>query len=153
MARAACPSLHDPAAQKTLQSRWKSVSLPYSKHLDPLPRLFTFTQDIRQSTAIIDRRTDQVIATVRIEVFVKYGRRIFSREGQNQLFLERRAPSFLAPRLHAMYQDGHDFFLVMERIPGRSLDKVLDGLSENDKDGLNVRLREAFDDMTSRNGG
>jgi serine/threonine protein kinase len=46
-----------------------------------------------------------------------------------------------------MYYDSNQFFLVMERIPGESLDKVWPSLTESDKDGIIAKLHHVFDIM------
>lgn len=96
-------------------------------------------EDIRQSSAIVAPTP---------EVIVKDGRCRTARESQTLLYLEQCVPSFPPPRLYAMHQDGDDFFIVMQRLPGRPLDTVWEELSENDdKDRMTVRPRETFDGM------
>ena len=126
---------------------WMPAPLPYVKHPDFLPAFFPSVQDIRRSTAIIDQRTGQTIVAATPEVLVKYGQSTTDREGQTLLYLERCVPKFPAPRLYAMYYDEGDFFVVMQRIPGRSLDTLWDELSENDKDTVTTRLRTVFEDL------
>lgn len=106
-------------------------------------------QDIRSSAAVIKQRTGQKIVAVSSDVLVKYGQSTTECEGQTLLYLEQCVTNFPAPRLYAMYNDDGDFFIVMERIPGPTLDIMWPHLSEDDKDALIARLKTVFDDLRS----
>lgn len=132
----------------TLSTRaWVPASLPYQKAADARPSPLPSAQEIRDSTAIISQRSGQTISAPTPEIVVKWGLSTTVQEGKTLLYLEQCVPNVPAPRLYAMYRGGHDLFIVMQRIPGRSLEAVWPELSERDKDSLTVRLRGIFDDL------
>jgi aminoglycoside phosphotransferase (APT) family kinase protein len=74
---------------------------------------------------------------------VKYGPGVEEREGQNLLFLERQLGSLFIPKLYAMYRslaDGH-VYLIMERMPGETLEKLWPLLKETEKSQICAKTR------------
>ena len=123
------------------------ASIPYEKTSALAPTPLPTAEEIRSSTAIISQRTGQTITAVTPDLLVKFGRSTSEREGQTLLYLEQCVSNFPAPRLYAMYYDHGDLFIVMQLIPGRTLEMVWEELSEHEKDVLTARLKVAFDDL------
>jgi aminoglycoside phosphotransferase (APT) family kinase protein len=71
-------------------------------------------------------------------------------EGQTLLFLEQYRSNFLVvPILYAMYHlpsKGH-MCLVMQRLPGDTLEHSWSGLDEDEKSEICTRLKSAIDDL------
>ncbi|GLA11789.1 hypothetical protein AnigIFM62618_005759 [Aspergillus niger] len=68
-------------------------------------------------------------------------------EGQALVYLERHVPEVPAPRLYAMYYEGKQLFLVMQRIPGVQLNTIWPSLTSSEKDGIIAKLQSIFDAM------
>jgi hypothetical protein len=108
---------------------WKPVDIPF-QNSQPMPSLPT-TDEIRACTKVVWERWGNKMVKLNDDVVVKYGRGsngyIF-REGQTLVFLERHAPAVPAPRVFAMYEDGREQFLIMQRIRGATLESIRDSL-------------------------
>jgi len=81
------------------------------------------------------------------KLVAKFGRGINVAEGQALLYLERHAPEVPAPRLHAMFRDGEEVFLVMDRAPGVPLEALWPTLTEAEKASVTAKLGNIFDYM------
>jgi len=106
---------------------WQSVTLPFQNNNIPaLPDVC----EIRQCTTILKERSYSKVVAVNDNLIVKFGSGIETWEGQALLYLEREVLNVPAPRLYAMYQDAEETFLVMQRVPGVSLDTIWTSLTE-----------------------
>ncbi|KAL8343179.1 hypothetical protein RB601_004497 [Gaeumannomyces tritici] len=90
--------------------------------------------------------SDKRVVVVRGSFVVKYGKSFFvdSNEGHALMLLRQRAPDLPTPMLYAMYRHGDRFFLVMQYLPGRSLESHWDGMSEDEKTDVMGQLHGAF---------
>ncbi|OJD11963.1 hypothetical protein AJ78_07364 [Emergomyces pasteurianus Ep9510] len=126
---------------------WKPVTLPYKSDSSSLPALPT-TDEIRACTNILWERQSIKVVAANDEIVVKFGGSIHVWEGQALIYLERYVPKVSAPRLYAMYREvDEQVFLIMQRAPGLSLDKVWPSLTESEKDDIIAKLRQNFDAM------
>lgn len=79
---------------------------------------------------------------------VKHGRGVQEREGQTLLFLAEQhlVMSVVVPKLYAMYRmpSTGDLVLIMERLPGETLETLWAALKEDEKSLICGKLREAF---------
>lgn len=97
---------------------WTPVELPFKSENSPaLPT----ADEIRSCPDVIQRRSAKKVVALNDKVIAKFGGGIDVAEGQALIFLERHAPGVPAPRLHAMFRDGNEIFLIMERAPGKQL--------------------------------
>ncbi|KAK5108701.1 hypothetical protein LTR62_008106 [Meristemomyces frigidus] len=126
---------------------WKPSSIPFTRSSNLGPAKLPTVAEMRTSHAVLSERSCQTVVAVTPEIVVKFGRSTQAREGQTLLFLEKCVPQVPAPRLYAMFYDAGDLFLVMERIPGLSLDQIWSALSEEGKTALTAQLRIAFDTL------
>lgn len=121
---------------------WKPVDLPFqnSQSLSPLPT----TDEIRACTNVLWETTASKFVTINDNIVVKYGGCINTCEGQALIYLERHVPEVPAPRLYAMYYEGKQLFLVMQRIPGVQLNAIWPTLTPSEKDGIIAKLQLIF---------
>lgn len=131
------------ALQATIHTdkMWQLVALPFQN--DNIPALPN-VDEIRRCTVILKERSSSKVIAVSDKIIVKYGGGIEPWEGQALLYLEREVPDVPAPRLYAMYQDAEETFLVMQRIPGVTLDTTWTSLSDCEKDSIADQLRLIF---------
>ncbi|UJO22777.1 uncharacterized protein CLAFUR5_12175 [Fulvia fulva] len=125
---------------------WEPVTLPFTSDA---ARSLPTADEIRSCTHILRERpagTSKVVA-VNHDIVVKFGSGVHVREGQTLVYLERFLPNVPAPRLHAMYRDSEDLFLLMERVPGKQLDTMWPSLNESDKDAITNKLCNIFEAM------
>jgi len=123
---------------------WTPVELPFkNENSSPLPT----ANEIRSCSHVIQRRSAKKVVALNDSVVAKFGSAIDVAEGQALIFLERFAPGVPAPRLHAMFRDGIEVFLVMERAPGMQLDAVWPSLTESEKSSVTSKLSRIFESM------
>ncbi|EGP89228.1 uncharacterized protein MYCGRDRAFT_70331 [Zymoseptoria tritici IPO323] len=123
---------------------WEPVSLPFTN--DTAPTLPT-ADEIRACTNVLCERLASKVVAVNDSIIVKFGGGVHVQEGQTLIYLERHVPDVPAPRLYAMYHDAEQLFLVMERVPGKQLDKVWPLLTEPEKDSVVTKLCRIFESM------
>ena len=97
---------------------WTPVELPFKSDNSPV---LPTADEIRSCPDVIQRRSAKKVVALNDKVIAKFGGGIDVAEGQALIFLERHAPGVPAPRLHAMFRDGNEIFLIMERAPGKQL--------------------------------
>lgn len=131
---------------------WTKAILPYVRDPDQLPATLPTIDEIRNASDIVSQRTGQTIVIVGSTFLIKYGRATPEREGQTLLYLEHALPKLPVPRLYAMYHDGADLFVVMERIHGPNLNDIWQRLTHNEKESITQSLRTTFDDMRQATG-
>ncbi|KAF1960488.1 hypothetical protein CC80DRAFT_589899 [Byssothecium circinans] len=123
------------------------TALPFLKPPDQLPCPLPNEREITEGTLLCGDTSNQCVVAVGEHFVVKYGRRISEVEGQNLLFLEQKTGAYLtAPKLYAMWRmasTGH-ICLVMQRLPGESLETLWPQLTEEDKSAVCARLKKAF---------
>ena len=107
---------------------WQPIALPF--HNDNIPAL-PDVDEIRRCTTVLKERSN-----TNDKIIVKFGGGIEPWEGQALLYLERKVPDVPAPRLYAMYQDDDQTFLVMQRVPGVTLDAIRSSLNETEKKSI-----------------
>lgn len=117
------------------------VTLPYFRDLQVnLPTI----EEIKNSTKTYKSNVKTVVLAS--GYIVKYGKFVQENEGQTLLFLEAHT-TCPAPRLHAMFRDGEDVYLVMQHIPAQPLNELWPHLGDEDKDKITADLRSIFDDL------
>ena len=124
---------------------WKPVAVPF-QNSHPLPNLPT-TDEIRACTNVLWETMASKIVALNDDIVVKYGGCINSWEGQALVYLERHVPAVPAPRLHAMYYDSKQLFLIMQRAPGVQLNSIWPSLADSEKDDIIAKLQIIFDAM------
>ncbi|OOF99282.1 hypothetical protein ASPCADRAFT_513322 [Aspergillus carbonarius ITEM 5010] len=124
---------------------WKPVAVPF-QNSQPLPTLPT-TDEIRACTNVLWETMASKIVAVNDDIVVKYGGCINVWEGQALVYIERHVPDFPAPRLHAMYYDSKQLFLIMQRVPGVQLNSIWSSLAPSEKDDIIAKLQLIFDAM------
>lgn len=126
------------------QVMWNPVELPFkSDSSPPLPTV----DEIRSCSDVIQRRSAKKVVAINDRAVAKFGGAIDVAEGQALVFLERHAPGVPAPKLHAMFRDGIEVFLIMERAPGMQLDAIWPSLTESEKSSVTSKLSQIFDSM------
>lgn len=105
------------------------VELPFENNKPPL--LHT-AHEIRSCPDVLQRRSAKKVVALNDKVVAKFGGAIDVAEGQALIFLERHAPDVPAPRLHAMFRDANDVFLVMGRASGMQPDAVWPSLTDSE---------------------
>jgi hypothetical protein len=127
---------------------WSPAKLPYLKSPDQLPAPLPSEKQFFESITVFrnDASHHRVVA-VEPHFIVKYGRGVNEIEGQVLLFLEHHRKTCLGvPKLYAMYRitsTGH-ICLIMQRIPGESLEHIWPALQEAEKSDICARLNEIF---------
>ncbi|OJJ72572.1 hypothetical protein ASPBRDRAFT_54390 [Aspergillus brasiliensis CBS 101740] len=124
---------------------WKPVEIPF-QNSQPLP-ILPATDEIRACTNILWETMASKVVTVDDNILVKYGGCINTWEGQALVYLERHVPQVPAPRLYAMYYEGKQLFLIMQRVPGVQPDAIWPSLTSSEKDGIIAKLQSIFDAM------
>ncbi|KAL1841227.1 hypothetical protein VTJ49DRAFT_7295 [Mycothermus thermophilus] len=129
-------------------------TLPYFCDPELLPGPLPTQEEILSSTHVVPTNGPEDWARaviVRDTFFVKYGQKwaVHENEGHALLLLHRHFPppnALPVPRLYAMYRDEKSdrLFIVMERMPGDSLQSVWESMKEIDKLDITAQLRELF---------
>ncbi|KAJ5963529.1 uncharacterized protein N7479_003405 [Penicillium vulpinum] len=124
---------------------WEPVALPF-QNSQPLPTL-PKADEIRACTNVLFETHGTKVVAVSENVVAKYGSYVNDWEGQALVYLERYVPEVPAPRLYAMYRDSKQLFLIMQRVPGVSLDSIWSSLAQSEKDDIVAKLQIIFDAM------
>lgn len=115
-----------------------SLSLPYFKKDKDLPAPLPTTSEILASKDIIkgtEAWATRKVVGVGQHFVVKYSPSNDQIEGENLLFLEQNKIRGFAPRLYAMWKEEDEtLFLVMERLPGNTLESLWPTLNESEKE-------------------
>jgi aminoglycoside phosphotransferase (APT) family kinase protein len=128
---------------------WPPVSLPYFRQRSSLPAPLPTKEKIETSTRDMRPADGYRRAVVVGQHFlVKYGPTVDQREGDTLLFIEQNL-NIPAPRLYAMYRDESNgwVYIIMELLPGESLEKIWPTLGESDKALITGKLRSIFTQM------
>ncbi|WEW57726.1 hypothetical protein PRK78_003193 [Emydomyces testavorans] len=130
---------------------WKPVQLPYFCDAGDLPAPLPTQEQIKSSTTFLGDHIAQKIVRVGEHFVVKYGFGTNEIEGHNLLFVEQNLRTVVpAPRLYAMYRDTDGtLFLIMEFLPGQSLDTLWPAFSDFEKTHITSKLKVIFDGMRS----
>ncbi len=126
---------------------WIPIKLPYFKESKFLPAPLPTTQEIEASTAILGERSAQKITAVGPYFVAKYGPGTSQIEGENLLFIERNIPTISVPRLYTIYRENNKLYIVMELIPGATLQTLWPTLVECEKMLIMNKLRSIFDQV------
>lgn len=132
---------------------WSPAPLPYLKAPDQLPAPLPTESRFFESTTVFrnDASYHRVVA-VEPHFIVKYGRGVKEIEGQVLLFLEHHLNySYNLPKLYAMYHiasTGH-VCLIMQRMPGVSLDRLWPTLKELEKSDICAKLNGVITSIRS----
>lgn len=123
---------------------WVPAQLPYLKPPDLLPAPLPSESRFFESTAVFrDDTSYHRVVAVEPHFIVKYGRGVKEIEGQVLLFLEHHLEAGNAvPKLYAMYRiasTGH-VCLIMQRMPGVSLDQLWPTLKDCEKSNICAKL-------------
>lgn len=124
---------------------WEPVDIPF-QNSQPLPVLPT-TDEIRACANILWETGGSKVIAVNDDIVVKYGKCVHVWEGQALVYLERHAPDIPAPRMYAMYYDGKELFLIMQRVAGVQLNTIWPSLAPSEKDDIITKLKLIFDAM------
>jgi len=128
----------------TPKSTWIPVKIPIKNdNSPPAPT----ASEIWTCPNILQERSAKKVVALNDKVVAKFGGAISVAEGQALLCLEQYAPSVPAPRLHAMFRDGIEVFLVMDRAPGVQLDALWPTLTDPEKASVTAKLGKIFDYM------
>ena len=129
-----------------------SLNLPYYRPSSPLPSPLPTRLEIETATHLLptirNPDYDGRIVVIRDHYVAKYGTYVTENEGHALLFIERHL-TIPAPRLYAMYREGGKLYIIMEFIPGESLQILWPSLSKDDKQSIMTQLRCIFDKMRS----
>ncbi|KAF2214546.1 hypothetical protein CERZMDRAFT_95808 [Cercospora zeae-maydis SCOH1-5] len=125
---------------------WTPVALPYFASTDPSITLPS-AEEIRACTNVLHERFRAKIVALTDQIVAKFGGSVREREGQAMIYLEQHVPEVPAPRLYAMYRDGKELFLIMQRAPGVQLEQLWPSLSTQEKDVMSLQLRGIFDHL------
>ncbi|TVY13567.1 hypothetical protein LARI1_G007607 [Lachnellula arida] len=120
--------------------------LPYFRDSEDLPAPLPTKSEILASTNILTGSEPwayrKVVAVSEFYI-AKYGPSNDQIEGENLLFLEKHDFRGVAPRLYAMWrEDDGTLFIVMERLPGETLQSLWPALEEADKSCILAKTRE-----------
>jgi hypothetical protein len=125
------------------------VPLPYFRGSGSLPSPLPTKEDIETSTIILRHDPDyHRVVVVGEHYLVKYGRGVERREGDALRFIEHNL-KIPAPRLYAMYreQSSGRLYIIMEFLPGETLEKKWPALLEHEKTLITSKLRRIFNKM------
>lgn len=120
---------------------YQPVALPFQN--DNIPAL-PDVEEVSRCPVVLKERSNSKVVAVNDKIIVKFGGGIEPWEGQALLYLERKVPDVPAPRLYAMYQDDDQTFLVMQRVPGVTLDAIRSSLNETEKKSIAEQLRIVY---------
>ncbi|KAJ5627057.1 phosphotransferase family protein [Penicillium herquei] len=127
-----------------------SLSLPYYRDPGQLPGPLPDRNEIDLAAKTLPnlRRTDYDgrLIVIRDKYVVKYGPLVKENEGNALLFVEKQL-DIAAPRLYAMYRHQDTLYIIMEYIPGISLETAWPSLTEANKHWIVGKLRSVFDQM------
>ena len=120
---------------------------------DDLPGPLPTVADIISSEGanmIVKRHNGDKIVRVNDHFVIKYGRHVDFLEGVNMAFV-RESTNIRVPKLYAMFAEvSTDIsFIVMEYIPGKTLQKCYKGLDNDQKQRIATQLRQYFDELRS----
>ncbi|KAI9713110.1 MAG: hypothetical protein M1820_001095 [Bogoriella megaspora] len=129
----------------SLQTAWTPAHTPYLRPLPHLPAALPSDTDFLNSPDVLyTEGLHHTVVGVGKHFIVKYGPAIAEREGQNLLFLEQQPGSSSGiPKLYAMYRsqvNGH-ICLIMERMPGETLEKLWPSLDTAQKSQICAKTR------------
>jgi hypothetical protein len=132
-----------------MPNMWPPVPLPYFRGSGSLPGPLPTKEDIETSTIILRHDPDyHRIVVVGEHYLVKYGRGVERREGDTLRFIEHNL-KIPAPRLYAMYREQSSgwLYIIMEFLPGETLEGKWSALLEQEKTLITSKLRRIFDKM------
>ncbi|KAJ5929210.1 Phosphotransferase enzyme family protein [Penicillium verhagenii] len=122
-------------------------SLPYYRDTR-LPGPLPDRNEIERATQTLPKASDYGgrMVVIRDQYVVKYGQLVTENEGWALIFVEEQL-NIAAPRLYAMYRDQDILYIVMEYIPGISLQMAWSSLTEENKNFIIGQLRCILDQM------
>ncbi|KAH7395041.1 hypothetical protein DE146DRAFT_68374 [Phaeosphaeria sp. MPI-PUGE-AT-0046c] len=130
---------------------WEPVPLPFVAAPSQLPTSLPTEEDIVNATNVLSlEHSSTLVVGVGSYFVVKHGQRVSEIEGQTLLFLEQyRSSSLVVPILYAMYRlpSKGDMCLVMQRLPGDTLEHIWSELDEEKKSDICTRLKSAIDHL------
>ncbi|KAK6350271.1 hypothetical protein TWF696_006506 [Orbilia brochopaga] len=124
--------------------------LPYFRDPKELPAPLPSVAEIRASTDLIKGHDGwKKVVRIREHFIVKYAASLSPTEGENLLFVEKHLVRISTPKLYAMWKDSNDgtFYIIMEYLPGETLDSLWPKLTEPEKDSILSKLRHALQQM------
>ncbi|KAK8043330.1 hypothetical protein PG993_005760 [Apiospora rasikravindrae] len=136
-----------------------SYALPYYAPRDSLPAPLPTVEEIENARDGIKHSWSHRIVRVGTHFVVKYGIGVQTMEGENMLFVKESAPSLVVPNVYAIFSrvqgeegkgnDGNTDpitinYIVMEYIPGRTLDSCWSRLDDATKTKVVAKLRDYF---------
>lgn len=128
---------------------WTLVSLPFTVPASQLPGSLPTEEEILKSTNVLSSEySSTLVVGVGPHFVAKHGESVSEVEGQTLLFLEQyRNKSLAVPTLYAMYRlpSTGDLCLVIQRLPGDTLEHLWPELDEKEKSGICTRLKSAIE--------
>ncbi|RDL38458.1 Uncharacterized protein BP5553_02798 [Venustampulla echinocandica] len=122
------------------------LGIPYFRNPKELPAPLPTTSEIPVSNDIIkgaEAWATRKFVSVGKHFIAKYSPSNDEIEGENLLFLERNNLLGFAPRLYAMWRGvDRSLFLLMERLPGKTLESLWPTLPNPDNDRILVQIRD-----------
>ncbi|THW64501.1 kinase-like protein [Aureobasidium pullulans] len=127
-------------------SKW-SVSLPYFDNNDPLINIPTKAMIHASQDIIKENMTSKVVGVGR-QFVVKYGRGLDLIEGQNAIWVATHT-GIRVPKIYALYEDSEDEikYIIMERLPGTTLEEAWPSMSNAQKDMVCQQLRDIMQEL------
>lgn len=132
---------------------WTPAQLPYLKPPNLLPAPLPSESQIFESTAVFrDDSSYHRVVAIEPHFIAKHGRGVEEIEGQVLLFLEHHLKAHHSlPKLYAMYRipsTGH-VCLIMQRMPGMSLDQLWPTLNNLEKSDICAKLNDIITSIRS----
>ncbi|KAF4633569.1 hypothetical protein G7Y89_g4551 [Cudoniella acicularis] len=122
------------------------LHLPYFRKPEELPAPLPTTSEILASTDVlkgVEAWATRKVVGIGKHFVAKYSPSNDRTEADNMMFLERNGFQGIAPRLYAAWQENDGaLFLVMERLPGETLESLWPGLQESEKGLILAKTRE-----------
>ncbi|KAF1345142.1 hypothetical protein BDV97DRAFT_42125 [Delphinella strobiligena] len=127
-----------------------SLRLPYQREEKYLPAPIPSVEEIRSSTRFLKKAQfshDRKVVRVGDHFVAKYGLYNDVIEGENLLFVEQNL-DIPAPKLYAMWKESDGtLYVVMDYIPGNSLESLWPDLNTTDKTCIISKVRAILDQM------
>jgi len=126
-----------------------SLSLPFYADAATLPAELPSIDEIQASPEVFLDYGSRKVVGVGQHFIVKFGPQVDITEGEVLFFLQR-STSIRAPKLYALFKDPSNpnkNFIIMERIPGKTLEAEWDFMDQRAKNSIATKLRALFEEI------